>query len=157
MVNHDSRMLSARDGFTLIELVMALAIIGGSFLTLLYMRTDAVDRAFNYNHQRLVERVARELLDEAAFGISEGLDGTAQLPGSDSSSTGWPWSAIVTDLSTEETGPRLLEITLTLEYPGPDLISSEEYVLTTRVLVDADDPLATNAQTLNSYDNGAGF
>jgi len=154
MVVQDSKML---DGFTLIELVMALAIIGGSFLTLLYMRTDAVDRAFNYNHLRLVERVARESLDEVAFGLSEGLDGMAQLPGSDSTSEGWPWSASVTDLSTEETGPRLLEITLTLEYPGPDLISTEEYVLTTRVLVEADDPLATNAQIQNSYPDGGGF
>jgi prepilin-type N-terminal cleavage/methylation domain-containing protein len=154
MVIQDPKM---QDGFTLIELVMALAIIGGSFLTLLYMRTDAVDRAFNYNHLRLVERVARESLDEVAFGLSEGLDGTAQLPGSDSSSDGWPWSAMVTDLSTEETGPRLLEITLTLEYPGPDLISTEEYVLTTRVLVEADDPLAANAQFQNSDPGGTGF
>jgi len=154
MVIQDPKM---QDGFTLIELVMALAIIGGSFLTLLYMRTDAVDRAFNYNHLRLVERVARESLDEVAFGLSEGLDGTAQLPGSDSSSDGWPWSAMVTDLSTEETGPRLLEITLTLEYPGPDLISTEEYVLTTRVLVEADDPLAANAQFQNSDPGGPGF
>jgi prepilin-type N-terminal cleavage/methylation domain-containing protein len=154
MVVQDSKRL---DGFTLIELVMALAIIGGSFLTLLYMRTDAVDRAFNYNHLRLVERVARESLDEVAFGLSDGLDGMAQLPGSDSASEGWPWSAIVTDLSTEETGPRLLEITLTLEHPGADLINTEEYVLTTRVLVEADDPLAANSQIQNSYPDGSGF
>ncbi|MEE2857918.1 MAG: type II secretion system protein [Planctomycetota bacterium] len=146
----------AAGGFTLVELVMAVAIISGAFLTLLYMRTDAVDRAFTYNHQRLVERVSREVLDEVAFGLSDGLEGTAQLPGHPDG-TGWPWSATITDISREEVGPRLLEIELTLEHPGSNIDDSEEFVISTRILVAEDDPIAADAQLGSQFGSGSGF
>ena len=146
----------ASGGFTLVELVMAVAILSGAFLSLLFMRTDAVDRAFTYNHQRLVERVGREVLDEVAFGLSDGLEGTAQLPGHPDG-TGWPWSATITDISREDVGPRLLEVTLTLEHPGSHIENPEEFVISTRILVAEDDPLAANALIGSQLDSGSGF
>ena len=153
MVIRDPLATTTENGFTLIELVMAVAIISGAFLSLLYLRTDAVDRAFTYNQDRLVRRLAREKLDEVAFGLEEALEGNLEVPGK---SVLWPWRSIVMDLSTEETGPRLLEITLILEVPGLDTDSMEEFAIGTRVLVAEDDPLASYAQG-NATLGGFGF
>ena len=153
MVIRDPLATPTENGFTLIELVMAVAIISGAFLSLLYLRTDAVDRAFTYNQDRLVRRLAREKLDEVAFGLEEALEGNLEVPGK---SVLWPWRSIVMDLSTEETGPRLLEITLILEVPGLDTDSMEEFAIGTRVLVAEDDPLASYAQG-NATLGGVGF
>ena len=103
-----------------------------------------------------VERVGREVLDEVAFGLSDGLEGTAQIPGH-AEGTGWPWSATITDMSREDVGPRLLEITLTLEHPGSDIENTEEFVISTRILVAEDDPLAANAVIGSQLDSGSGF
>jgi len=153
MVIRNPLATTTENGFTLIELVMAVAIISGAFLSLLYLRTDAVDRAFTYNQDRLVRRLAREKLDEVAFGLEEALEGNLEVP---VKSVLWPWRSIVMDLSTEETGPRLLEITLILEVPGLDADSMEEFAIGTRILVAEDDPLASYAQG-NATLGGFGF
>ncbi|MGE4619078.1 MAG: type II secretion system protein [Planctomycetota bacterium] len=155
MVIRRSPHTTQEKGFTLIELVMAVAIISGSFLSLLYLRTDAVDRAFTYNQDRLVRRLAREKLDEVSFGLEEALEGDLEVPGK---SITWAWSAEVMDLSTEEVGPRLLEITLSLEVPTLNSESFDEFVMATRVLVPEDSPMATYAQSSTSMDSlGGGF
>lgn len=154
MVIFRKRNTTSENGFTLIELVMAVAIISGSFLSLLYLRTDAVDRAFTYNQDRMIRRLSREKLDEVAFGIEESLEGEIEVPGK---SALWPWRTVLTDISTEETGPRLLEITLTMEVPEIDSDSFEEFTFSTRVLVAADHPLTTVAQSNSQFDSGLGF
>ncbi|MEE2882165.1 MAG: type II secretion system protein [Planctomycetota bacterium] len=149
--NHNTRN---ENGFTLIELVMAVAIIGGSFLSLLYLRTDAVDRAFAYNQERMIQRLSREKLDEVVFGIEEALEGELEVPGK---SQLWSWRAELSDISTEEIGPRLLEIRLILEVPDLNSDSYNEKEISTRVLAAEDHPLATFAQSNSGFDNGLGF
>jgi hypothetical protein len=60
-------------------------------------------------------------------------------------------------MSREDVGPRLLEITLTLEHPGSDIENTEEFVISTRILVAEDDPLAANAVIGSQLDSGSGF
>ena len=154
MVKLKNQITGNDNGFTLIELVMAVAIISGSFLSLLYLRTDAVDRAFNYNQDRMVQRLSREKLDEVAFGVEEALAGDLEVPGKCAL---WPWRAELADISTEELGPRLLEITLILEVPDLDGDSFEEFTISTRVLLPEDHPLSTVAQPSSNFDSGLGF
>ena len=154
MVKLKNQITGNDNGFTLIELVMAVAIISGSFLSLLYLRTDAVERAFNYNQDRMVQRLSREKLDEVAFGVEEALEGDLEVPGK---SALWPWRAELADISTEELGPRLLEITLILEVPDLDGDSVEEITISTRVLLPEDHPLSTVAQPSSNFDSGLGF
>ena len=47
-----TRNTAGEQGFTLVELVMAVAIISGAFLTILDLRVKALDDAFQYNNQR---------------------------------------------------------------------------------------------------------
>lgn len=104
-------------GFTLVELVMAVAIISGAFLTILDLRVKALDDAFQYNNQRLVNRLARQKLDEVAFGLEENTSGNLEVPGKDTVGD-WPWSVEIFNESTTDIGPRILRINLTLEYPS---------------------------------------
>jgi prepilin-type N-terminal cleavage/methylation domain-containing protein len=154
MVIRNFQNTATENGFTLIELVMAVAIISGAFLSLLYLRTDAVDRAFTYNQDRTVRRLAREKLDEVAFGLEDALEGDLEVPGK---SVLWPWRSTIMDLSSEQTGPRLLEITLILEIPGLDNEQFEEFAIATRILVAQDDPLATYAESNAGFGEGFGF
>ncbi|OUU20053.1 MAG: hypothetical protein CBC13_11215 [Planctomycetia bacterium TMED53] len=135
-------------GFTLVELVMAVAIISGAFLTILDLRVKALDDAFDYNNQRLVNRLAREKLDEVAFGLAENTSGNLEVPGK-SSVGDWTWNVEIFDESTTDIGPRTLMVTLTLEYPsvysgqgsGRDTEEIESVTLSTRVLTQEGDAL----------------
>ena len=55
-----TRNTAGEHGFTLVELVMAVAIISGAFLTILDLRVKALDDAFQYNNQRLVNLITSE-------------------------------------------------------------------------------------------------
>ena len=135
-------------GFTLVELVMAVAIISGAFLTILDLRVKALDDAFDYNNQRLVNRLAREKLGEVAFGLAENTSGNLEVPGK-SSVGDWTWNVEIFDESTTDIGPRTLMVTLTLEYPsvysgqgsGRDTEEIESVTLSTRVLTQEGDAL----------------
>ena len=69
----------------------------------------------------------------------------------------WSWRAELSDISTEEIGPRLLEIRLILEVPDLNNDSYNEKEISTRVLAAEDHPLATFAQSNSGFDNGLGF
>lgn len=112
-----TRNTAGEQGFTLVELVMAVAIISGAFLTILDLRVKALDDAFQYNNQRLVNRLARQKLDEVAFGLEENTSGNLEVPGKDSVGD-WPWSVEIFNESTTDIGPKILRISLTLEYPS---------------------------------------
>jgi prepilin-type N-terminal cleavage/methylation domain-containing protein len=145
-------------GFTLVELVMAVAIISGAFLTILDLRVKALDDAFQYNSQRLVNRLARQKLDEVAFGLEENTSGNLEVPGRDSVGD-WPWNVQIFNESTTDIGPRVLRIDLTLEYPsvygnnGLDSNSDsgeelESVTLSTRVITQEGDALFEYASQL---------
>ena len=145
--NTEDRITAADQGFTLVELVMAVAIISGAFLTILDLRVKALDDAFEYNSQRLVNRLARQKLDEIAFGLEENTSGNLEVPGK-SSAGDWPWNVEIFNESTTDIGPRVLMITLTLEYPsvyGNSGSSSDEELASvtfaTRVLTQEGDAL----------------
>ncbi len=158
------RSTSCNDlGFTLVELVMAVAIISGAFLTILDLRVKALDDAFEYNSQRLVNRLARQKLDEVAFGLEENTSGVLEVPGK--SSVGeWPWSVEISNESTTDIGPRMLMITLTLEYPSiygsPSQDSDEDLdsvTFSTRVLTQEGEALYDYAGQLIDMTAGGGF
>ncbi len=132
-LSDDSR--TRREGFTLIELVLAVGLIGGSFLALLFLRASAVDKAHRFNTQRTVQRVAQEKLDEVVFGIEELQSGEIE------GKTGWAWEVYISTLATVESLYPLLECTLTLHYPGEDPDTQEEHQVATRFFADETHPL----------------
>ena len=130
-----------RAGFTLIELVLAVGLLGGAFIGLLFLRTSAVDQAWTFNTQRAVQRVAQEKLDEVVFGIEENRAGSID------DRVGWEWEIEVYSLATSDTLYPLLECQLTLRYPRDVEEEPEEYLLTTRFFADETHPLAEFAET----------
>ena len=134
-------------GFTLIELVMAIAIIGASFLGLLVLRASAVDKAWVYNTERHAQRIAQEKLDEVVFGIEEGTSGSIDEEGFED----WTWEVEVYSLATTDTNFPLLECSLTLFYTAENNDEPEEYFLATRFFAHETHPLREFADTL---DNG---
>ena len=149
------------NGFTLVELVMAVAILSGAFLTILDLRVKALDDAFKYNNDRLVNRVARQKLDEVSYGLEENSSGEIEIPGKNTPEP-WRWSVTIQDQSNTEFGPRLLFIELTLEYPSVYSNSSSEddletVIIATRVLVNEENPLYTNAEPTSDSLNNGGF
>lgn len=139
-------------GFTLVELVVAVAILGGAFLTLLFLRAEAVDTAFTYNNKREMQRIAREKLDEIAFGIEENLTGELEF---------FPdatWEAQAMQLSAEAVAPFLIEITLDFSYPGLNPEEYEQINISTRVLAEEEDPILQHISIDNLGGlNGLGY
>ena len=58
------RRASARRGFTLVELVLSLAILALILTTLMFMRINAVDKVTEVVEERELRRLAQELLAE---------------------------------------------------------------------------------------------
>ena len=110
-------------GFTLIELVVAVAILSGAFLTLLFLRTSAVDRAASYNRDRMIQRLARQKLDEVAHGIVEDLEGDFE----EENRPEWTYEVQVQNLSQD--GADLLECTITVLYSEGQDLEPSEYTL----------------------------
>lgn len=78
-------------GFTLIELVISLGLIGLALTTILYLRIEAVDRAAEYNLNRILTRIAREKLEQVVNRIEEYYEGTfEEYPD-------WQWTVDTSD------------------------------------------------------------
>lgn len=137
-------------GFTLIELVLAVGLIGGSFLTLLLLRASAIERATRFNLQRKVQRIAQEKLEEVVYGLepalSGGIDGLKD----------WDWEVDVYSLATTESRYPLLECNLLLRYPGTDADTPAEYRVTTRFFADELHPLREHADTSGALGESTG-
>jgi prepilin-type N-terminal cleavage/methylation domain-containing protein len=110
-------------GFTLIELVVAVAILSVAFMSLLFLRTSAVDRAASYNRDRMIQRLARQKLDEVAHGIVEDLEGDFE----EDNRPEWTYEVRVQNLSQD--GADLLECTITVFYSESHDLEPSEYTL----------------------------
>ncbi len=123
-----------RYGFTLVELVLAVAILGGSFLGLIYLRSSAVTRSTIYNRDRLIQRLAQEKLDEVIYRVGEDHEGGFE------GQPEWTWEISGQNLSSE--GADLLECTITVAYPDLDG-QIVEYTLSRWFFPEEDHPLLT--------------
>ena len=124
-------------GFTLVELVLALAILGLTLTTLLFMRIEAVQKVTAIVEERELRRIAQEILEQkmAEFMSNEEEELAGDLEGR----PGWHWEWF------EPTDPRnviqegeeiLLACTVRLYYPNPDDPDGEEqtYELTSWIM-----------------------
>ncbi len=119
----EERTPASTAAFTLIELVLAVAILGGSFLTLLLVRAQAVNRAGTYNQERRIQRLAQEKLDQVMYGLEEELEGTFE---NEQQKT---WHVQVQNLGDPDTP--LFACTITVTYPdAADRESEQTYELT---------------------------
>ena len=124
------RQSNEQRGFTLLELVLAVAILGGSLLTLLFLRTSAVERAAAYNRDREIQRLAQEKLDEVVFELEEEVEGNFE----EQLHPDWFWSVEVVSLSQD--GPELLECQITVTYPDSSNPEGGQYTFSSWVFPD---------------------
>lgn len=123
-----------RAGFTLVELVIAVAILGATVISLLYLRVAALDRVAVAHHQRYLQRIAQQKLDEVMFGIEEALEGTLEtdprvqwrIEGQEIGSTTPPTETDATEVYIEP--QRLIEcqVTITFLVPGREGVGEDE-------------------------------
>lgn len=134
-------------GFTLIELVLAVALVGGSFMSLLFLRTSAVEKAGRFNMERRVQRLAQEKLDEIVYGLETATAGEFE------EEPDWTWEAEIFSLATTDTLHPLLQASLVVFWTIDLNDDGEEYTLDTRFFVDAEHPLFEYA----TFDTEEGF
>jgi len=124
-------------GFTLAELVIALAILGVTLTWLVSLRLEAVDKVTRAVREREVRRAAQELLEEklAEF-LSDELEEVAgDVPGH----PGWTWEwvdPLAPENIIQEGEEFLLACTIRLTYPDPNDPQGQEkdYELTTWIM-----------------------
>jgi prepilin-type N-terminal cleavage/methylation domain-containing protein len=76
------------DGFTLVEVMVALAIAGGSLVLILTANNASLRRSVESNERARVELAAESKLDEILLGMEPGWQG--DMPGM----PGWRWSLV---------------------------------------------------------------
>ncbi len=119
---HPNLDSSREAGFTLVELVLAIAIIVISLTTLLYLRMESMRRAIEYTQMREVQKLAQEKLFDCMYEFEPALAGDFE------EQPKWSWEIEVIPISTNE--EEILEVTILVKYPvGRD--QEEEYRLST--------------------------
>lgn len=108
-------------GFTLLEVMVALAIIATSLVTLLGTHLLSLDLAQKHKDQTMAAMLARGKLEET---MSDGFDSLASDSGPFESHPGYEWETDVEETESEN----LKKVTITIKYP-PD----GEFVLETLV------------------------
>jgi prepilin-type N-terminal cleavage/methylation domain-containing protein len=131
-------MTKRTKGFTLVELIAAVTIMGSIFLILLELQINAVEKVTVTLHERELRRVAQELLEEkiAEFLIDEVQQPSGEIEGR----PGWRWEwfdPLLPENVIEENGEFLVACTVCLYYPAnPNEPDGEEqtYELTSWIL-----------------------
>ncbi|HAK95143.1 MAG TPA: hypothetical protein DCM87_09125 [Planctomycetes bacterium] len=112
----DARRRRRGDGFTLVELLLALGIIGIIFSTLIYMRLEAMERVTAVIEDRSLRRLAQEKLEEnIARCMSNELE---ELAGEFPDRPGWFWEW--REEVNREGEDVLLSFTIVITYPDPN-------------------------------------
>ena len=130
-------------GFTLLELVLCIAILGTSFLSLLFLKASAIEKAQRFNLERKCQRLAQEKLDEIVYGIE------AETAGDFEEEPTWTWEVEIFSLANSDTLYPLLQASITVVYIVDENLDPEEYILDTRFFADVEHPLheyATNEE-----------
>lgn len=103
-------------GFTLVELLLALGILGIILSTLIYMRLEAMERVVAVVEERNLRRVAQEKLEEnIARCMSNELE---ELAGDFPDRPGWYWEW--REEVNREGEDVLLSFTIVITYPDPN-------------------------------------
>ena len=126
------RARSPTEGFTLVELLVAVAIFSFSILSLLFLRESALERAHGYTHQRTLQRVSQQILDDVIWGIEEEMSGSIETP------LEATWRVEVTDVSTND--QPFIDCVLTLTY-NDETGEEQEYTLSQWIYPDEDSPI----------------
>ncbi len=108
-------------GFTLLELVVAVAIFATSCLSLIYLKISALQRYGNVAQERHVQRIAQEKLYEVIYGFEQELEGEFE------DENDGQWEATVQNLGTFETP--LYATTMVVRYEDENQ-EEHEYSLT---------------------------
>lgn len=106
---------STRGGFTLVELVLALGILGIVLSTLIFLRLEAVRTVTEVAEERELRRLAQELLEQK---LAESMgDLLEAITGEFADRPGWTWEWIEDVM--QEGGEYLLSYTVMIYYPDP--------------------------------------
>jgi prepilin-type N-terminal cleavage/methylation domain-containing protein len=120
-------MTDRRRGFTLVELVLALAILGFALTYLVFLRMDAVRKVTTVVEEREVRRLVQETLEQkmAEFLSNELEEIAGEFP--DRPGWYWEWLDPLDPLNVIQEGEEyLLACTVRITYPDPDEPELEE-------------------------------
>jgi len=124
-------------GFTLVELVLALAVLGIALTTLVFLRLDAVQKVTEVVDERELQRVAQEILETkiAEFMSNE----VEEIAGEVEGKPGWLWEWVdpLDPANIIQEGDQyVLACTVRITYPDPNDPQAEPrtYELTTWIL-----------------------
>lgn len=143
-VHERRRPRNRESGFTLLELTIAIVILGLCFMYFLDQRTKAVDRVHEFTTERRVQALVREKLEEIVYGDEDERSGEFVGPPK------MTWSAEFNAVF-QSSENSLLECTLTAKWKD-EADDDQEYQLSTRVFPPRESPLLDEASSVDGND-----
>lgn len=99
-------------GFSLIEVVLAMLILGGAIVTLLEIQDRGIDQATRSRNLRFARMLAQEQLESVVLGLEEGSGGESETY------PGLSWSR-ANDERTVIGDRKVLRVKVTVRFPDP--------------------------------------